>query len=339
MSARLHVLRAGPQVTVQDLGRDGTLAYGLSRGGAMDRLAIYEGAALLGQGAKCAALEMAGAGGAFRAEGALRVALTGAPMAAKIDGQAVAWNASHRLEDGAVLEIGAATRGIYGYLHVGGGIAVDEVLGARSTHLAGGLGAVLSAGDALPVGADKGETTGMTLTPADRLSGGTVRVVPSLQTEVFPEATRDRFEATAFRKDARANRQGARMDFDGEGFGVDGGLHVVSEIIVPGDIQVTGDGTPFVLMAESQTTGGYPRIGTVIPPDLARVAQAAPGTALRFSFVPLEEGRRLTAAWRAERARLSRTVTPLVRDPAKMHDLLSYTLIGGVTAGDELTET
>ena len=92
----------------------------------------------------------------------------------------------------------------------------------------------------------------------------------------------------------------------------------------------------FVLMAESQTTGGYPRIGTVIPPDLARIAQAQPGAELRFKFVTLAEGRRLAAAWRAARTALG--TRPLVRDPAKMTDLLSHTLIGGVTAGDDLDQ-
>ncbi|ETX14488.1 urea amidolyase [Roseivivax halodurans JCM 10272] len=334
MSASLHVEKAGPQVTVQDLGRSGALAFGLSRGGAMDRMALFEGAALLGQDAGLAALEMAGAGGTFRAEGACRIALTGAPMRAQTDGRALTWNASHELEDGAVLEIGAAERGIYGYLHVGGGIESDMVLGARSAHLAGGLGRALAAGDVLSVGG--GGRSGQILPSEERFGGGRVRVVPSLQTAVFPDETRARFEKTEFRKDARANRQGARMDAEGEGFGVDGGLHVVSEVIVPGDIQITGDGTPFVLLAESQTTGGYPRIGTVIPPDLARVAQAQPGAALRFEFVTLEEGRRLTAAWREARPGLK--PQPLVRDPAKMTDLMSYTLIGGVTAGDDLDQ-
>ena len=112
MSRVLHVRQAGPGVTVQDLGRPGYLAAGLSRGGAVDRLALHEGAALLGQDPGCAALEMAATGGRFEAGAPLRVALTGARMRARIDGAAVAWNASHRLEAGAVLEIGPAEAGL-----------------------------------------------------------------------------------------------------------------------------------------------------------------------------------------------------------------------------------
>src|SRR6056297_2328886 len=134
MSRALIVHQAGPGVTVQDSGRPGYLAYGLSRGGAVDRLALYEGAALLGQDPGCASLEMAATGGRFEAGAPLRVALTGARMRARIDGAAVAWNASHRLEAGAVLEIGPAEAGLHGYLHVGGGIDTPPILGARAAH-------------------------------------------------------------------------------------------------------------------------------------------------------------------------------------------------------------
>ncbi len=117
---------------MQDLGRPGLLAKGLSRGGAADPLALAEGAALLGQRADFAAIEMTGMGGIFEAEGdSLRIALTGAPMQASIDGEPVAWNASHLLHRGQRLSIGAARKGTYGYLHVGGGIATEPFLGSR----------------------------------------------------------------------------------------------------------------------------------------------------------------------------------------------------------------
>lgn len=79
-----------------------------------------------------------------------------------------------------------------------------------------------------------------------------------MQTDAFDDATRARFTDTTFRRDARANRMGARMDHEGEGFATGGQLTIVSEVITPGDIQITGDGAPFVLMCECQTTGGYP---------------------------------------------------------------------------------
>lgn len=332
MSATLSVKRAGPAMSLQDLGRPGYRAEGLTIGGAADRQALYEGAALLGQPVDCAAIEMVGAGGSFVADTDLRIALTGARMSASIDGAPVPWNASHLLPAGEELSIGGATEGSYGYLHVGGGIATPAQMGSRSGHLSAGLGQALGDGDTLPIGPDEGGPSASVLPRDDRFSGGVVRVVPSMQTEAFTAETCDRFTATEFRRDARANRMGVQMDHEGEGFFAEGQLSIVSEVIVPGDIQITGDGAPFVLMCECQTTGGYPRIGTVLPCDLPRVAQAQTGAPIRFEFVTLEEAIELQAAHRAALKALPGRVAPLIRDPATIRDLLSYQLIGGVVS-------
>ncbi len=333
----LRVLSAGPGVTLQDRGRPGWLAQGLSQGGAADRLALAEGAALLGQGGGLAALEMAGFGGAFAAEGDMVVALTGAPMRAAAEGERLAWNATHLLRSGQRLEIGGAEAGVYGYLHVAGGFATPEVMGGRSAHLTAGIGGLVTAGQSLPVGPGDAARAGLAMDVADRFHGGTLRLVASAQTALFSVAERARFEATGFTRDARANRQGVRLSHEGAPFRAEGQLSILSEIIVPGDVQMTGEGTPYVLLPECQTMGGYPRIGTVVPDDLPLVAQAGPGARLRFRFVALEDA---LADWRraraGEAARLAAAVRPLVRDPAAMADLLSYQLVGGVTAGDDL---
>ena len=328
----LRVLQAGPAMAVQDLGRPGFLAKGLTRGGAADVHAVHEGAALLRQDPGMAVIEIMGTGGTFEATEDMRIALTGAVMTAHIDGEALAWNASYALPKGAQLTIGPTRSGTYGYLHVGGGFDTDTALGSRAAHLSCGLGTLIQRNDALIVGSDKGRDVGMTITPDARLTGGTVRVVPSMQTLDFEADIRNRFEQTTFRRDPRANRQGVRMDSDGEGFSNPKALSIVSEVIVPGDIQITGDGTPFVLMAECQTTGGYPRIGTVLPCDLPRVAQAPAGAALRFQFVTLDDGAAIQARATAALRKLPGAVTPLVRDPATMQDLLSYQLVGGVVS-------
>lgn len=336
MSCELIVHRAGPGTTVQDMGRPGYLAFGLSRGGAADRLALAEGAALLGQSEALPALEMAGMGGEFEATQDLRIALTGAPMAASIDGARLAWNASHLLPAGKRLSIGAVTSGVYGYLHLGGGFALPPQLGAQSAHLAAGIGKPVTPGERLPVGVDKSSTTGMKLSADARFDGGSIRVVPSLQTSHFAANEIERFQTTAFHRDNRGNRMGVRMVPEGNGFHTESGLNILSEVIVPGDIQITGDGTPFVLLSECQTTGGYPRIGSVLPCDLPRVAQAQPGTTLRFKFVPLEEAVEIEQRDALARRDLRRKVQPLIRDPHDIADLLSYQLISGVTAGDDL---
>jgi allophanate hydrolase len=122
---------------------------------------------------------------------------------------------------------------------------------------------------------------------------------------------------------------GVRMDFDGEGFMARDQLSILSDVIVPGDIQIAGDGAPFVLMCECQTTGGYPRIGTVLPCDLARVAQAPAGTSLSFEFIDMDQARALEQRALAQRSNLGQTVIPLLRDPHGIRDLLSFQLISG----------
>lgn len=337
MTRMLSVHSVGPGVTVQDQGRPGYLAFGLSRGGAADRLALCEGAALLGQDPGHAALELAGMGGTFEASADMRIALTGAPMRANIDGARLAWNASHLLPKGARLVIGAAEAGTYGYLHVGGGLQTGMKLGAQSAHLAAGIAAPVQSGDRLSVGPDTGAGgTGMRLLPEPRFDGGTVRIVPSLQTEFFDPSEIARFETTVFHRDARGNRMGVRFLPEGNGFHSEAGLSVLSEVIVPGDIQITGDGTPFVLLSECQTTGGYPRIGSVLPADLPRVVQARPGCALRFRFVSLSEAVDVERRERTRRKALRGNIQPLIRNPHDIADLLSYQLISGVTAGNDL---
>ena len=334
MTRTLQIRRAGPAVTVQDMGRPGYLASGLSQGGAADPLALHEGAALLNQPASSAAIEMAGYGGEFEASEDIRIALTGAPMNATIDGDPVAWNASHLLPKGAVLSIGGTRTGNYGYLHLGGGVATPPVLGSRSAHLTAGIGAPLQPGETLPLDRDqRADLVNRQLLTDPRFDGGKVRVIASLQTALFDPSEIARFQNTTFQRDTRGSRMGVPVVPDGAGFQSATGLSILSETIVPGDIQITGDGTPFVLLAECQTTGGYPRIGTVIPADLPRVAQCPANAALRFAFISLDEAVAVQKRELQRQNQLHQTVERLIRDPRDMADLLSYQLISGVTAG------
>lgn len=337
MSRALICHQLSPGASIQDQGRPGYLSSGLSVGGAIDRLALAEGAALLTQPDSCAALEMPGMGGRFEATEDMRIALTGARMRATLDGAPLVWNASHLLPKGAQLEIGAAQAGVYGYLHVGGGFATDILLGARASHLGAGLGTSLAPGTALPVAPDpKAKDVGWRLPVDDRLSGGAIRITRAPQTDLFTTDDIARFQATRFQRDPRSNRMGARLKFDGPGFQSTTGLAVLSEIIRPGDIQITGDGTPYVLLNECQTTGGYPRIGSVLPADMAKVAQAQPGHPLSFTFLDLDTALTQERAARTALTTLPQKRQPLVRDPKDMHDLLSYQLISGATAGRDL---
>ncbi|MDW4498955.1 biotin-dependent carboxyltransferase family protein [Sulfitobacter sp. D35] len=333
MSGEVIVRQAGPAMSLQDAGRPGYRAQGITRGGAADPLALQEAAVLLRQSPDLAAIEMNGNGGRFEATQDTAVALTGAEMAATLDGAPLAPNACHAWPRGATLAIGGARAGTYGYLSVAGGFDGDPVMGSRAAHLTAEIGRLLETGDRLPFGNASGSPRcGWQLRPDSRLAGGTVRIVASMQTGAFTKEMRNRFSETRFVRDARANRQGVRLSHDGEGFAAADGLGIVSEVIVPGDIQITGDGAPYVLMCECQTTGGYPRIGTVIPADLPLVAQAPAGALIRFEFMSLEEAIAIERRARAALKALPDRLHPLVRDPHDIPDLLGYQLVGGVVS-------
>lgn len=332
MNAALIVRQAGPAMTLQDLGRPGYLARGVSAGGAADRKALVEGAVLLGQEPSCAAVEMAGMGGAFEATTDVSIALTGAPMSAQINGQRIAWNASHLLKAGDTLAISGASKGVYGYLHVAGGFDGPSFLDSRSTHLATGIGTLIQTGDLL-VTKDGQGAQGYLLPVDERFAGGTVRVLPSVQTAKFAPETLARFTDTTYTRAPRGNRQGIALDFDGAAFALDGQLTVLSEPMLPGDIQMTGEGQPYVLLSECQTTGGYPRIATVVPNDLPIIAQAPPGAAIRFEFVDYDVACAAHLSPKQQAADLKKHLRPLVRDPHMISDLLSYQLISGAITG------
>ena len=328
MTAHLRVLEAGPGLSLQDLGRPGQTGIGLSPGGAIDSDALLRGHALLGNALNSVALEMAGFGGKFRGEGNTRFALTGATMRATLNGEAVLAHVTYSIAPGDELWIGPAVSGVYGYLHIAAGFQTEPILGGRGYHSIANLGRLVSGGDILDCGDDPApEAPPMTL-PAPTASTAPIRAMVGPQTALFPEDVRTRFEATRFIRSAKGNRQGIRLDHEGAPFSTGGQLKLVSDFIAAGDIQMTGDGTPFVLLADCQTMGGYPRIGTVLPADLSRVAQALPGTEVCFRFVALDEAGK---TWKSPEARLEafrKAVTPLIRDPREMRDLLGHEFIG-----------
>jgi len=334
MTEFLDVISAGPGSSVQDLGRPGHTALGLSTGGAADRRALWEAAALLGQSRPLAALELPLTGGRFRVTVPTRIALTGAPMQASRDGKPLIWNASHRLEPGEILDLRPGESGVYGYLSFAGGLLTPETLGARATLAAAGLGTPVQAGMRLPLGPDPApEAAAQRLPFDDRFTGGALRVIEGPQTAFFDPDTRSRAFATPF-KAGPASRQGLALLQGGAPFAT-ATAGLLSDFIGPGDIQMTGTGQAVVLLADCQTIGGYPRLGTVIPADLPRAAQARPGTALRLVEITMDAAEAASPPEALWLAPLRARVTPLTRDPRDIPDLLSYQLISGAVRGDE----
>lgn len=338
----LIVRRAGPVLTVQDLGRPGLQRYGVCEGGAVDRLSLSEGAALVGNAPNDAALEMFGLGGRFEVEGGpVRVALTGARMPAAVDDGPVPWRSGFRLEPGQVLTIGAATEGNYGYLHVGGGLDTPPVLGSRSTHLRARLGGVdgraLRDGDRLPIAAGAvpaadPDSSAVTLATRRPTRPDRIRILWGSQAHWFSQAERQRFLDMSFTVTPKLDRMGVRLKPGGDPIHSDLGLSGLSDAVCLGDIQIPGDGEPAILLADRQPTGGYPRIATVLSPDLDHVVQCRPGTELRFVVVTPHEAVEIVRAWRSDVADLTHKVVPLRRDPRDIPNLLDYNLISGVVS-------
>lgn len=337
----LTALQPGPLVTVQDRGRAGLRHAGVSAAGPMDLPAHAMANALVGNDPAEAALEFAGFGGTFRAETDCRVAVTGGTLELTVAGQRGFAGEAYRLAAGQEIRIGALSDAVWGYLAVSGGIAVPEVLGARATHLRTGLGGIegrrIAAGDRLPLG--RFEPTDPCLMPALRAPApktGPVEIRATLgpQADRFSAEVLARFTAETFTVTPQRDRMA--MVLSCAGLPAEGGHDIVSDGTVAGSVQVPGSGQPLVLMAEAQTTGGYPKIATVIGADLARLAQLPTGTAFRFRFVAQDEAEEL---WIAHARALRAGLQALRAKPEGVlssHYLLSCDLVGGIWPPEEV---
>ncbi|MYX97787.1 5-oxoprolinase/urea amidolyase family protein [Streptomyces sp. SID486] len=278
----LVVVRAGALTTVQDRGRPGYAHLGVPRSGALDPSAAALVNRLVGNPPDAAVLETTLDGCALRPRRATTVAVGGAPCPVTVGGRPAAWGAPVVVPAGALLEVGAATAGVRGYVAVAGGVAAEPVLGSRSTDLLSGLGpAPLADGVVLPLGAPTGPPARVDGTPQPRPPTELVlRVTLGPRDDWFTaRAVRD-LTTRAFRVSAASNRIGLRTEGPALERARSGELP--SEGMVLGAVQVPPDGRPVVFLADHPTTGGYPVVAVVRAADLPAAAQAAPGTPVRF---------------------------------------------------------
>lgn len=293
----IEVLRPGLLTTVQDRGRVGYQKFGVPVSGAVDEIALRVGNILVGNPQGAAALEITALGPELRFLADAVVALTGAEVEADLDGRSVPWYQSFRIRAGQALDVRTCTRGLRAYLAVAGGIDVPVLLGSRSTCLVAGFGGFhgrgLAPSDVLRVGAPSAPAANLSgrEVPGEwrprRESSATVRVVLGPQDDAFTEEGRRTFLESVYRVSPHADRMGCRLD--GPAIAHRASADIISDWIPPGGVQIPGDGKPIVLLADRQTTGGYPKIATVIGPDIPLVAQSRPGDALRFRAVSVKE--------------------------------------------------
>lgn len=289
----LTILRAGPLTSIQDDGRFGILRHGISASGPMDRAAYALAGALAGSGK--GGIEFTTGIEIRQSAGQSRVGFAGGQFTVRHNGNPVEWPGAVALEAGDTLAVTPGKSGNYGYLRFDGDVLARPVMGSISTSSRAGLGGldgrVLRAGDRFALS----PASGMGYKPPrqDAPSDGLVRVVWGLHADLFSPTTRQRFLDGSFIISRRLDRMGVRLE-DSQGVFADSAiLSLVSDAIVPGDIQILGDGTPIVLMRDHQPTGGYPRIATVISADLDRFAQMRPGAPVAFASVTVEHAHQL----------------------------------------------
>lgn len=278
----IRLARVGPLTTVQDAGRFGHLGSGIAASGPMDRSAYREAGAMLGR-AGSGAIEFTTAGLVLETDEPIRLAWAGGAFSCRVNGRPRPWPGKARLAAGDRLEVTPGPVGNYGYLRFEREIDLQPMLGSRSTNLTVGLGGLegraLRAGDCLAL-AGPGDVQPELLRTTPE---GPIRFVWGLHADLFASETRRAFLDCAFRVSTRLDRMGARLEDVAGVFAGIQQLSLVSDAIVPGDIQILGDGTPIVLLADHQPTGGYPRIATIIDADRDRFAQLRPGAAVRFT--------------------------------------------------------
>jgi 5-oxoprolinase (ATP-hydrolysing) subunit C len=286
----LVISAIGPASSVQDGGRHGAQRYGLTPCGAMDRLGLAAANCLVGNAPFTAAIEIGPFGAAFIArQGAVRVALAGASRNADVAGRAVASDSSMTLADGETLTLGFARGGSFSYLAIEGGIHGEPIFGSLAVNARAGLGSPyprpLQAGDELQTTAPGGAVECRIDLPAD--AKGPIRVVLGPQDDEFGDAAKALFLDGEWKISSTSDRMGYRLE--GPVIKHLHGHNIVSDGTVNGSIQVPGNGAPIVLMVDRGTSGGYPKIATVISADFGRFAQTPAGAGFRFKAVSMAE--------------------------------------------------
>ena len=296
--ATIEVLEAGLLTTIQDEGRRGRRHLGVPWCGTLDAGAAGRANAAVGNLAEAAVLEGTASGPTLRFLATTRFAVAGADLGAVLEradlgswsvpmGRAVVARA------GNVLSMRDRRAGLRAYVACAGGIDVPAVLGSRATDLVAGFGGLagraLRAGDLLSLGRPTPGRPELGDGPAAETSPApvTVRVVAGPQDDMFTEDARARLEDETYEVGPVSDRAGCRLL--GPRLAHRGPGEILTDGMVPGCIQVPPDGQPIVMMQDGPTTGGYPKIATVVTADLARLAQLGPGDRLRFRLVAVEE--------------------------------------------------
>lgn len=290
----LQVLAPGLFTTLQDGGRRGLEDRGVPPSGAMDEMSFATANALVGNPPGTGALEFTLIGAELRVgQGGCCIAVTG-DMQVFIDDQPAEPYRLHALCSGSVVRVGRALSGSRGYLAVAGGFAVQPVMNSVATLVRAGLGGfagrALAKGDRLALLPSEPVRAPSSGRPAQRFlpqrERQPIRIVLGPQEDFFAPDAIASFLGGTWRVTPDSDRMGYRLG--GTAIEHSRGFNIVSDAISTGSIQIPGNGQPIIAMQDRQTTGGYPKIATVIRADLARLGQLKPGDRLRFETIEVE---------------------------------------------------
>lgn len=345
MMASLIVHQPGLYTTVQDAGRYGHQRFGVPLAGALDLESFWLANALVGNPWNNAALEVRMLGPVLEVcADAVRLALTGTKCPLKIARagreERVPAYQGITVERGAMVTVPPLTDSANAYLAVSGGLAVPPILGSASTLTRAGFGGIdgraLASGDVLHLH-DDCEPDGPDLQLRDDVLAlnGRIRVVLGPQLDYFSSASIDTFLQTDWEISNDADRMGIRLV--GPQLEHTRGFNIASDGIATGSIQVPGSGQPIILLADRQTTGGYPKIATVISTDLPLLGRARPGERLRFESVSADRAIELRRErWARLRHNVARATPVLAERAINMDALQGENLVSGVwSSGDD----
>jgi biotin-dependent carboxylase-like uncharacterized protein len=342
MTPALRIISPGLSTTIQDVGRSGFQRLGVSVSGALDPVSLHAANALAGNPGNTGALEALYVGPTFVVDtDDTRLAFAGADAVIEIlddadarGGEIIPTMRSVRVRRGQVIRVGSLKKGATLYIAVEGGFAVEPALGSVSTdsrgRMGGWQGRPLLEGDVIPLRrATASDRYEYLIDGLDLAAPRRFRAVLGPQSDNFSDQEIERFFASEYTVSAGSNRMGMRLE--GQAIGHLRGFNIVSDAIATGSIQVPGSGQPIVLLADHQTTGGYPKIATVISADLPALGRLPIGSKVSFAPVTVEEA---AAARRELAATVDGIAGTMVRlsipATAVAERLLECNLISGV---------
>jgi len=293
----IKVIKPGLLSSFQDTGRHGFQHWGVPVSGVMDEAAHELCNVLVGNPRSFTTLEMTLQGPTLHFQAKALIALAGADLGATLNGEPFNPGMARVVPADSVLSFGKREQGARSYLAVGGGFLLPSVMNSSSTNTRGGFGGLrgraLQAGDLIPICSSFANAPRLAnvIEPAGHDDGRPIRVMTGREWGFFSEQSRQDFLTGTYTLTGDSDRMGYRLT--GEALTLETPCELLSESVAFGTVQVPPSGQPLILMADRQTTGGYPRIAQVASVDLPRLAQMLPGDILQFSLIDLHDAQKL----------------------------------------------